>query len=237
MQHLIVPPGSCNSVTLGTAGLQSKPAPAWSRNRSIVYIGLQHVHAWAVKFARLPELLAKGDGGRTPPSAASAGFPTGPQAIESARRRRGCGSASGRSCRAQDEVPNCRPGRHGACRLAYRLRQAMISNETEKRAKVIRAANIKPRPFGNSIPVRRVDDTLLHCIVLFRPAAGVGHSLQIGARRKSLHVCNAPKATAGGQEDSLRDGPQPASRAAKKIEASSPQGQTRDQTRPFPMQP
>jgi hypothetical protein len=56
MQHLIVPLGSCNSVTLGTAGLQSKPAPAWSRNRSIVYIGLQHVHAWAVKFARLSPL-------------------------------------------------------------------------------------------------------------------------------------------------------------------------------------
>ncbi len=42
--------------------------------------------------------------------------------------------------------------------------------EIEKWAKGgIRVANIKPRPFGNSIPVRRVDYTLLHCIVPFSP--------------------------------------------------------------------
>src|SRR5262249_61121280 len=36
-----------------------------------------------------------------------------------------------------------------------------------------------------------------------------GHSLQIVARRKSLHVRNAPKATVGGQSVARRDGPRP----------------------------
>jgi len=40
-------------------------------------------------------------------------------------------------------------------------------------------------------------------------SAASGHSLQIVGRRKSVHVRNAPKATAGGQGVVGRDGAQP----------------------------
>jgi hypothetical protein len=55
-----------------------------------------------------------------------------------------------------------------------------IAAETEKWAKVIRAANIKPsdlpiRQFHNP-PFGESDDTLLHRNVLFRPAAEMGHA-------------------------------------------------------------
>jgi len=39
------------------------------------------------------------------------------------------------------------------------------------------------------------------------PESALGHSLQIVARWKSVHVCNAPKATVGCQKVVRRDGP------------------------------
>jgi hypothetical protein len=40
----------------------------------------------------------------------------------------------------------------------------------------------------------------------------LGHSLQIVARRKSLHVRCSPKATVGPKKAACRDGPRPDSR-------------------------
>jgi hypothetical protein len=48
----------------------------------------------------------------------------------------------------------------------------------------------------HSVPSTAAGGAALHQI--FGPHVGDGLSLQIGVRRKSLHVCNAPKATAGG---------------------------------------
>ena len=118
----------------------------WARPPAIEYIKSGKLRALAVttatRWKALPDLPTVGD--VLPGYEASAWFGVGAPKNTPAQIVDKLNEDHQRwSCRSQDQGTACRPGRHGDCGSPADFSK-LIADETEKWAKVIRAASIKP---------------------------------------------------------------------------------------------